>query len=117
MLTSNRTGLDTAAPPDTHRDGDLAGTLTVWMPVPAPTPPPQTGITGMETLLQHLLPGTSVPASRSSPSPPHRDWTTIVCFSCGKFKLVHGVAGARNWMKHARTCYQDGRRRRWAPIT
>ena len=49
-----------------------------------PTPPPQTGITGMETLLQHLLPGTPVPASQSQPVPVRRDWTTVVCFPCGK---------------------------------
>ena len=29
MLTSNRTGADTAAMPDTHGDGDFAGTPTV----------------------------------------------------------------------------------------
>ena len=51
-------------------------------PVRAPTPPPQTGITGMETLLQRLLPGTPGPALQ--PRPDCRNWTTIVCFSCGK---------------------------------
>ena len=54
-----------------------------------PPPPPQTGITGMETLMQRLLPGTPVPASRSRPGPTRRDWTTIVCLSCGK--PGHGV--------------------------
>ena len=89
-LTSNRTGSDTATPPDTHRGGDFAGTLT-GAPVLGPPPPPQIGLHELETLLQHLLPGTPVPASRSSPGPAYRDWTTIVCFSCGKFKPVHGV--------------------------
>ena len=60
--------------------GALASTLT---------PPPQTGIMGMETLLQRLLPGTPVPALRSRPGPARRDWTTIMCFSCGK--QGHGV--------------------------
>ena len=30
MLSSNHTGADTTAPPNTHRDGDSAGTPTVW---------------------------------------------------------------------------------------
>ena len=58
-------------------------------PIPAPTPPPRTAITGMETLLQCLLPGTPIPASRPRPVQARRDWTTIVCFSCGK--LGHRV--------------------------
>ena len=62
----------------------LAG---VW--APKPTPPPKTGITDMETLLQHLLP--SIPVADSWPKldPVCWDWTTIVCFSCGK--SGHGV--------------------------
>ena len=84
------------------------------MSAPTPILPPQTGITGMETMLQRLLPGTPVPASRSRPA--RRDWTTIVCFSCGKNRAT-GWAGARNWMRHSRTCYRDGRQKRWAPIS
>ena len=49
-----------------------------------PTLPPRTAITGMETLLLHLLPGTRTQASRPLPVPARRDWTRIVCFSCGK---------------------------------
>ena len=75
MLASKRTGADTAAPPGTHRDGNLAGTST--------------GITGMETLLLRLLPGMPAPASRLRPGPARRDWITVVCFSCGIPR--HGV--------------------------
>ena len=59
------------------------------MPTPTSTPTLQTGITGMETLLQRLLSGTPVPVTRSRPGPVRRDLTTIVCFSCGK--PGHGV--------------------------
>ena len=84
--------------------------------VPALTPPPRTGIMGMETLLKRLLLGTPAPASRLRLGPACTgDWTTIVCFSCGK--PGHGWPGARNWMKHSSTCCWDGRQRRWAPIT
>ena len=48
----------------------------------------RTGIQ-LETLLQRLLPGSPVPASRARPGPIRRDWATIVCFSCGK--SGHGV--------------------------
>ena len=50
---------------------------------PMPAPPSQTGITEMETLLQRLLPETP-PASRSRPVLARRDWTAVMCFSCGK---------------------------------
>ena len=50
--------------------------------VPAPTPSPQTGIAGMETLMQRLQPKTPILAAR-------RDWSMMVCFSCGK--PGHGV--------------------------
>ena len=43
------------------------GTSESITPAPTPTPPPQTGITGMETLLQRLLLGMPVPASQSRP--------------------------------------------------
>ena len=49
-----------------------------------PAPLPHTGITGMEALLQPLLLGAPVIASRARPGPAHRDWTTIVCISCVK---------------------------------
>ena len=48
-------------------------------PASAPTPPSWTAITEMETLLQRLLPETSIPASRPRTVPACRDWTTIVC--------------------------------------
>ena len=93
---------------------DLLKRLLSGVPAPTPTPPPQTGITGIETLLQHLLPGTPVPASRSRPGPVHRDWTTIM-----SFPVANGVAtaGAANWMRHSRTFCRDDRWRRWAAIT
>ena len=50
---------------------------------PTPIPPPKTGITDMETLLQGLLPGILATALRPRPSPIRRDWATVVCFSCG----------------------------------
>ena len=56
---------------------------------PTPTSLPQTGITGMETLLQRQLPGMPVPASRPRLVSALRDWTTMVCSSCGK--PGHGV--------------------------
>ena len=70
-------------------DGDFAGTFTVWSAGTDADTQPRTGITGMETLLQRMLPGMPVPASRPRPDPACRYWTTIVCFSCGK--LGHGV--------------------------
>ena len=57
-------------------------------PAPAPTPLPRTAITGMETLLQRLLPGTPTQTSRPLPVLAHRDWTTIVCFSCDHDNLT-----------------------------
>ena len=45
---------------------------------------------GVEALLQRLLPGTLDMPSRVQPDPAHRDWNTIVCFSCGK--SGHGVS-------------------------
>ena len=93
-----------------YRENLLEGLLS-GAPAPTPTQPPQTGITGIETLLQRLLAGTPVPALRSRPGPARRDWTTIVCF----FRVANramGWAGARNLMRHSRTCYWYGRRRR-----
>ena len=45
----------------------------------APAPPPRTAITEMETLLQCLLPGVPTWTPRT-----RRDWSTILCFSCGQ---------------------------------
>ena len=47
----------------------------------------------IETLLQNLLPGNLVPATRPRPGPMRRDWTTVVCFSCGKA----GHSATRGW--------------------
>ena len=47
--------------------------------------------TVMEMGLRHLLqPGTPMPVPWSSPVPARRDWTTVVCFSCGL--PGHGVS-------------------------
>ena len=84
MLTFNCTG---AAPPPRPIPTELEILLECLLsgvPAPMATSTPQTGITGMGTLLQCLLPGTPVPAPLSRPGPARRDWTTIVCFSCGK---------------------------------
>ena len=54
--------------------------LLAGVQAPKPVPPPKTGITDMETLLQGLLPG----ISRARPGSIRRDWDTMVCFSCGK---------------------------------
>ena len=56
---------------------------------PQPAPPTQTGHSDIESLLQRLLPGTFAPTARTQPGPTRRNWTTVVCFSCGK--AVHGV--------------------------
>ena len=87
--------------------------LLSGVPTPMPTPSHQTGMTGMETLLQRLQPGASVLAAQSQPTPAHRDWSTMVCFSCGKSCHV----GVGNWMRPSRTCFRGGRWKRWAPIT
>ena len=50
---------------------------------------PRTAITEIETLLQRLLPGVQTRAPRPRPVLARRDWTTMVCFSCGK--PGHGV--------------------------
>ena len=39
--------------------------------------------------MQRLQPGASVLAAGSRPTPARRDWSTMVCFSCGK--SGHGV--------------------------
>ena len=51
-------------------------------------------IVDMDTLLQSLLPGSPVTASRMRPGPIRRDWATVVCFSCGKADM--GWVGAPN---------------------
>ena len=51
MLTSNRTGADTATPADIEI---LLERLLSGAPASTSTPPPQTGITGMETLVYFL---------------------------------------------------------------
>ena len=64
--TSNCTCDDPAAPTEAHGVRNFAETTTVRSTSPTPTPltlPPQTGMAGVEALLQRLLPGTSV-ASR-----------------------------------------------------
>ena len=71
----------------------LSWLLRTYSPAPAPVPasPPRSATTDMETILQHLLLlGTPTPVLRSSPVPARRDWTTVVCFSCGK--PGHGVS-------------------------
>ena len=82
--TSNHTGADIIIPTETHRVTDFVETNTVWSTNPDATPPPQTGIAGVEALLQRLLPRTPVIALLARPGPARRDWNTIVCFSCGK---------------------------------
>ena len=89
MLASNLTGTDTITPADAYGYGDFAEAPAVRNVGPPPMLPPQTEITGMETMLQCLLPGTPVLAPWSRPGPARRDWTTIVCFSCGK--PGHGI--------------------------
>ena len=49
-----------------------------------PAPPVKTGITAMETWLQNLLPVSPSPDSRTQQAPGRRDWTMVLCFSCGK---------------------------------
>ena len=77
--------------------------------VTAPTPPPQTGMAGVEAMLQHLLPGM---ASQARPGPARRDWNTIVCFSCGK--SGHGVSRCPEL--NETFMLPDGRQRRWAVV-
>ena len=56
-----------------------------------PVSPSRSATMGMETMLRRLLlPGTATPAPRSNPVPVRRDWTSVVCFSCGK--PGHGVS-------------------------
>ena len=88
----------------------------VLLSVPEPAPPPCPAPGGMETMLKRLLLLTPVPAStpwsaftvretgplrplppgtptsvpRLSPILTHKDWTTMVCFSCGR--SGHGVS-------------------------
>ena len=62
--------------------------------VPVSAPPPRVAITDMATMLQRLLPGTPMRAQQPRPVPIRSDWTTIVCFSCGK--SGHEWAGARS---------------------
>ena len=63
--------------------------LLAGVPAPKPTTSPNTGITDLKTLLQRLLLGVPVADSPVRPGPVHRDWATVVCFSCGK--SGHGV--------------------------
>ena len=36
-------------------------------------------------MLKHLLLGTPTPAPHPSPVIAHRDWSMVLCFSCGKY--------------------------------
>ena len=49
-----------------------------------PAPAAVTGTSGLETLQQNLLSGSLTSALRSRPGSMRRDWTSVVCFSCGK---------------------------------
>ena len=53
------------------------------------TPAVVTGSSDIDTLLQSLFPGNLAPATRPRPGPMRLDWTTVVCFSCGK--VSHSV--------------------------
>ena len=62
--------------------------------VPQQAPPAQTGHSDIESLLQRLLPGTLSPTARTQPGPMRRNWTMLVCFSCGK--AGHGATRCPN---------------------
>ena len=64
--------------------------LLSGVPVSTSTPSPHTGITRMETLLQHLQPGVLSPVTQARLAPARRDWSTMMCFSCGKPDLGVG---------------------------
>ena len=54
-------------------------------PVPEPASTPQLAITVRETGLRCLLPpGTPASVPRWSHISTHKDWATMVCFSCGR---------------------------------
>ena len=51
---------------------------------PKPTLPVKTGITDVETLLHNLLRVSPVPVLPTQPSTLRRDWSSVLCFLCGK---------------------------------
>ena len=125
-LASNRTGADTAALPGTHRNGEFAGTSTVWSPgTDADTAAPDRDY-GNGNLAAAPTSGNasySIAVAAGSGSQGLDDDSVFFVWQTGPqgvFRVANratGWAGARNWMKHPRTCCRDGRRRRWASIT
>ena len=80
-------GTATASQTGTFRFGTVVTTATGGGgggETPKPASPVKTGITAIETLLHNLLPASPSLASWTEPGPVHRDWATVVCFSCGK---------------------------------
>ena len=64
------------------RLADLEAMLKRLIPaVPAQAPPP--ALTDIEAMLKRLLPGTLTQAPQPRPATTHRDWSTVLCFSCG----------------------------------
>ena len=76
----------TAPPPKPERPTveQLLQCLLAGTQVRKPTPGVATGSSDIETLLQSLLLGNLAPATRPRSSTMQRDWTTVVCFLCGK---------------------------------
>ena len=74
------------APPPLSAPTDLKTMLKRLLPVvPAQAPPPHSAPTDIEAMLKHLLPGTPTLAPQPLPVTARRDWSSVLCFSCGKY--------------------------------
>ena len=67
------------------------------------------GISCLETFLQNSLSGNLAPVPRPRPGPTQRDWTSVVCLSCGK--AGHSATRCPS-LNLSRLCCRDGRRRK-----
>ena len=70
-----------SAPTDLEQD-DMIRLLPV---VPAQAPPPHSAPTDIEAMLKRLLPGTPTRAQQPRPVTARRDWSSVLCFSCGEY--------------------------------
>ena len=84
MLLAGPAVLAPPPKPDPPTVEQLLQCLLAGTQVRKPTPAVATGSSDIKTLLQSLLPGNLAPATQPQMGPMRRDWTMVVCFSCGK---------------------------------
>ena len=69
---------------------DLEAMLKRLLPdMPTQAPPPRPAPSDIEAMLKRLLTGTLTQAPQPRQATVRRDWSTVLCFSCGQYG--HGV--------------------------